>query len=282
MSTGSLIIATPTRSLRSYIRHYVIIPKGEPAGGGVFLPYCGAIASLFSEAPVIVNGTETRAVRPSNPTLFGPIGEPFVYRRQSPQRSRDVSVVFTALGSALLCGPVMEELESNTVDLDCFLDTASLRELTERLHEVRETARVVELLNRFFVSYFPVHVEKSEAFLPVALSLLESTMLPSVMPRYAVDALQERVHCSARQLQRVMLRTTGLSPKRYLSILRINHVVDRMRRAPHTPFSHIASAFGYTDQAHFVRDFERHTFSKPSVFFKSDEHRELRTFMDFE
>jgi AraC-like DNA-binding protein len=282
MSIGSLRTVSPMASLKPYIRHYVIIEPHETSGGGVFLPYSGAIASFFNEAPVVVNGKATGVVRTTSPTLFGPVGEPFRYTREAPQRSRDVSVVFTALGSALLCGPVMDELESTTADLECLVGTAETAELTERLYEAGDTGRIVELLDSYFFSHFRRSDEKPVDLLAATVALLESTSRPLPTPRYDVDTLKEQIHCSARQLHRLMLRATGLSPKRYLSILRINHVMERMRRAPKTSLARIASAFGYSDQAHFIRDFERHTWSKPSAFFGSDEHRGHRTFMDYE
>jgi hypothetical protein len=87
--------------------------------------------------------------------LFGPFSEPIRYRRKAAQRSRDVSAVLTTLGSVLLCGPVIDALESGTAGLDEFSRRGELAEVTERLEASSGPAEDVALLESFFAAGRP-------------------------------------------------------------------------------------------------------------------------------
>jgi AraC-like DNA-binding protein len=233
-----------------------------------------------NEAPVRVDARGSVVTTPS-PTLFGPVREPFTYWREEANSHRDVSVVLTTLGTALLCGPILHELESGTADLECFVRKRALATITEQLHEARSTERIVSVLNRYFAARMAnCHTRLADSLSRVLARLEAPTARWISENRYDVDTLKARVGLSTRHLQRVIYRSTGLTPKRYLSVMRINHVVEQMRRTPEVPLARIAAQFSYTDQAHFIRDFRRNTLSRPTEFFRSDDHREHRAFMD--
>jgi AraC-like DNA-binding protein len=282
MTAKNIAIVRSAPALRPYIRHYVIIHPPDAAGGGVFLPYAGAIVSLFNERPLLVHGRSRGLVTTTEPTLFGPVSEPFTYARASPQTTRDVSVVFTPVGSAVLCGPVMHEIESGTAELEAFVNPADLAVLTERLYETRATSEVVRILDRFFLAAAMRRLTPADDPLLSALETVQSQPGHAGAMRYDVDALMHRLNMSSRHLQRLMLRATGMTPKRFLSVMRANHVVEYMTRAPETGLSEIASMFAYADQAHFARDFHRNTLVTPTDFRESQAHREHRSFMDIE
>ena len=46
----------------------------------------------------------------------------------------------------------------------------------------------------------------------------------------------------------------GLAPKMTARILRFDHAIERWKSAPKTPWTDVALAGGYTDQAHFSRE----------------------------
>ena len=61
---------------------------------------------------------------------------------------------------------------------------------------------------------------------------------------------------SGRQLQRVFLKETGLSPKRFAQLVRY----QSLWRAALSPGFRVLDAverFGYTDQSHLLREFKR-------------------------
>lgn len=84
-----------------------------------------------------------------------------------------------------------------------------------------------------------------------------------------VETVQAQLGISLRQLQRQFKAKVGVSPKHYLRMARINEV-QRLLEAGHClNLTQIAYQAGYTDQAHFIRDFKAMTGETPSVFVRN-------------
>lgn len=58
----------------------------------------------------------------------------------------------------------------------------------------------------------------------------------------------------------------GLGPKKLARILRLHHAIGRLRALPAPSLSRIAADLGFSDQAHFTREFSAMTGETPSVF----------------
>jgi transcriptional regulator GlxA family with amidase domain len=78
-----------------------------------------------------------------------------------------------------------------------------------------------------------------------------------------VDAIDVRViaadnDLSVRQFERVFLEQIGIGPKLFARIVRFAHTLQAKSENPERTWTDVASAAGYYDQAHFIRDY--HTF----------------------
>ena len=80
-----------------------------------------------------------------------------------------------------------------------------------------------------------------------------------------------RAFLSERQFRRVCVRETGLSPKSLERILRFRKVWTSLHDSPHTvgPMSDLAHAFGYSDQAHLIREFREFSGETPGSCLRS-------------
>jgi len=85
---------------------------------------------------------------------------------------------------------------------------------------------------------------------------------------YRIDKLPEMVYISLRQLEREFRDKVGTTPKRYLRIARINDVYRKLENGEKVDFTSLAFECGYSDQAHFIRDFKSFTGIKPSLYKK--------------
>lgn len=84
-----------------------------------------------------------------------------------------------------------------------------------------------------------------------------------------VETVQAQLGISLRQLQRQFKAKVGVSPKHYLRLARINEV-QRLLEAGHClNLTQVAYQAGYTDQAHFIRDFKAITGETPGVFVRN-------------
>jgi AraC-like DNA-binding protein len=70
-----------------------------------------------------------------------------------------------------------------------------------------------------------------------------------------IDDLARHAGLSARQLQRLCLQLTGVTPKQLCRAIRFRHASVQTRLAHRSEWSQVALDCGYYDQAHFINDF---------------------------
>ena len=81
-----------------------------------------------------------------------------------------------------------------------------------------------------------------------------------------VADLADAAGVSTRQLERVFQVQVGLSPKRFLRILRFQAALRAMHTGRRTPWVEVALSHGFYDQAHFSRDFKALAGTSPAAF----------------
>ena len=72
-----------------------------------------------------------------------------------------------------------------------------------------------------------------------------------------VADLAEHVGVSQRQLERLFRAHSGLTPKQYCRILRLQHLSTYLDEHPDTSLAQLALRCGYSDQAHMAREYKR-------------------------
>ncbi|MEI2827453.1 MAG: helix-turn-helix domain-containing protein [Dermatophilaceae bacterium] len=70
-----------------------------------------------------------------------------------------------------------------------------------------------------------------------------------------VDDAARAVGLDARTLERRFRAWVGLTPKAVIGRYRLIEAAERVQREPATPLATIAASLGYSDQAHFSREF---------------------------
>lgn len=71
-----------------------------------------------------------------------------------------------------------------------------------------------------------------------------------------VDAISKKLHTSPRHFERVFKQYTGLTPKQFISIQKINKVSERMIEHQGNSLVEILEMCGYYDLTHINRDFK--------------------------
>ena len=84
--------------------------------------------------------------------------------------------------------------------------------------------------------------------------------------QFRVAELADYCHLSVRQLQRQFDQTTGVSPKALARAIRFESIRERLMFDPHANLTDLAYEFGYSDQAHFIKDFKALTDKTPGEF----------------
>lgn len=78
-----------------------------------------------------------------------------------------------------------------------------------------------------------------------------------------LQTLCTKVYLGERQLQRLFKSVLGIGPKSYMRLVRFNQAFELRRQ--HLSFTDISYTLGYTDIAHFNRDFKTFAGVAPSV-----------------
>jgi AraC-like DNA-binding protein len=87
----------------------------------------------------------------------------------------------------------------------------------------------------------------------------------------SVESLSDSVCISTRQLEREFKNKLGMSPKTYMRINRLGKVLEYINKYPSTSLAQLSYLNGYSDQAHFIKDFKRLTGELPSIYMSDKE-----------
>jgi AraC-like DNA-binding protein len=90
-----------------------------------------------------------------------------------------------------------------------------------------------------------------------------------------ITELAESCNLSPRQLQREFRDSIGFSPKALARVIRHEEIRKRLMFEPGQSLTDLAHEFGYSDQAHFIRDFKELTGRTPGEF-----AREMKAIQD--
>jgi AraC-like DNA-binding protein len=84
-----------------------------------------------------------------------------------------------------------------------------------------------------------------------------------------VEPLAREFGLGMRSLQRLFREFVGVSPKWMIRRFRLQEATETLAAARRVDWAEFALGLGYTDQAHFVRDFKRLIGSTPGAYFKA-------------
>jgi methylphosphotriester-DNA--protein-cysteine methyltransferase len=84
--------------------------------------------------------------------------------------------------------------------------------------------------------------------------------------RLRISALARSVGVSERQLQRLFLERTGLSPKEMARVARLRALLAQLASDGRADWAGLACDFGYADQAHLINEFQSLTGKSPQRY----------------
>lgn len=174
--------------------------------------------------------------------------------------SAAVLAIFTSTGALPFLRCPLDEFFSTTVDLAGVLGLpAKLDRIQDQLAEAKNHPQRVRLVEDFLLAR--VANTRPDALVSAAVSRIEETQ---AMTR--IEEVSRWVGLSQSALERRFRRVVGTSPRRFASIVRLQHVLRL--RARGKDFTTIAHAAGYCDQPHFIKDFRKFTGVAPELFFQ--------------
>jgi AraC-like DNA-binding protein len=181
---------------------------------------------------------------------------PAAKRFQAEPATRSVLVVMKPYGAFRLLGHGMSDLADGHPPLDALLPRTEAAELEERVGEAEDPcARVEEFLLRRLAR--SRHTEHTAVARAVALAVESRGRGP-------IDSIAREVAVGRRQLERLFRLQVGVTPKEFCSLVRfdwaVRHITSR------SSWAALSLDAGFSDQAHFVREFARRAGATPGRF----------------
>src|SRR5262245_52912414 len=178
------------------------------------------------------------------------------YARELSAPSSSVGVVLRPGACELLFDAAADELAEGHTPLQD-LWGAQARRARERLCEASGPAERLALLESMLLARLPRVRGMHPA---VAETIGKMHTFPSI------EAAVEQSGVSHRHFVALFRRTVGLAPKRYARVLRFQSALRAARSGTGSSWVAIANDMGYSDQAHFNRDFVEFTGVTPTQY----------------
>lgn len=190
-------------------------------------------------------------------TLIGLFTQPYdVHFRE---KVRVFGIRFKPEGIYHVFGMPASEIHSAFADMESFTG----RRFREYSNRIRETESVGDMIG-ISETYLMGNVNRSRLdlyYLHRAAELIRRNK-----GLISMEALAGKAFISARQLEREFRQKIGISPKNYMRLARLNEVNRIITSGRRLLLTDVSYACGYSDQAHFIRDFKHFTGESPKNF----------------
>ncbi|MEE2059682.1 AraC family transcriptional regulator [Rhodococcus artemisiae] len=269
MSVGSAIRVTaqPSPALRGYVVSYDGFEQhGFPPGIHRGAPgrYLTLVVSLSEPIQVVpVEGCTVRDGRFD--ALVGGLTSKAVAIGHD-GRQHGVKVSLTPMGARAVYGMPAAALANDVVDLGRILGGLG-RELTERSREARSWRERFAAVDDVLLAAVRGHDTSPAARAPIRPEVREAwRRLSSSRGAVQIGSLAAELGWSRRHLTRQFHSEIGLTPKEAARVLRFEHAYVLATAGTPPAWSTIASATGFADQAHLVRDWRDFTGLTPTAW----------------
>jgi len=169
-------------------------------------------------------------------------------------------VVFQPYGFFGLYGMPADELKAQIIDASLIFGHP-MCSLTDALRSAESYREAISTIERHFASHFKTLKTDVDRLRPVVKTVMQ------VKGQLSVNELTRLTGHSERQLERVFHRTIGISPVKYLQIVRLHHFLSLMRSAKRTESLTVACLeSGYYDQPHLIHNFKHITGLTPTQY----------------
>lgn len=168
-----------------------------------------------------------------------------------------VGIVTRAVGCEAVFGLAPAELRGEVVELqEAWPRAAALREQLLAAASPQAKLDVIE------DALAGCHVPDSRAFArcEAAVALLVTH------PTRPISAIAEQLTVSHAHLVRQFTQIVGLAPRTLARLLRLRGLLTDFDVQAPPQWAELAAGYGWYDQAHFIRDFKRHTGVTPSRY----------------
>jgi AraC-like DNA-binding protein len=247
----------PHPALATLVRHYLILNGGQPAGGVHRLFADGNTGLVFNLDHAVLNASG------NNPSMHSCwlYGQVKTYHDLSLSGSINwIVVVLQPYGAYQLFGvPAMEWYNGFFPAEEILHDR--IQDISNELLRTEQLSERVRLLDNFLLQ----QIERCLQPDPLIVQAVQHIMQHEGM--LSVESLLRMLPVNERTLERKFKLHIGITPKRFMDVVRLNASAKRMQRMNESAaLTGIAYESGYFDQAHFTKEFKKYTGITPQQY----------------
>lgn len=169
-----------------------------------------------------------------------------------------ILVIFREAGASQFFRQPLHELFRESISLDNFMLRSELLCLEEMLAEAKTDIQRIKAIENFLINQM-THTEPDK-LVTTALALIHKAK-----GDIRIKELMDQLHISQSPLEKRFRQTVGVTPKKFASIIRLKHVIQRYNST--SSLTELGYEAGFYDQAHFIKEFKTFTGDTPQQFF---------------
>lgn len=248
-------VYAPSARLAPYVRSFEVVEACEEMTRALF-PEPGIIVGFrYAGASDLMEGAAAHRV--PNWVITGLRGT--VRRMRTLPGSGILLVKFREMGAAAFFDVPLHELFGSALALEDLIPRAELERVASDLAQAPDDDARIASVERFLLARWKPREDDARVLAAVNALNAERGVL-------RIADLARRLHLSQDALEKRFRRIVGASPKRFASMLRLRHAMQRYR--PGASLSELALDAGYYDQSHFIREFKAATGEAPQRFLR--------------
>ncbi len=174
---------------------------------------------------------------------------------------RSMAVVFKPYGIQKLFRLTHAEISAYVIDAE-ELFRNSYQHIWYRLQNASDPGEMKKRLENFLQSFLKNNHVPTLFFNHILERIKWSKGL------LTIGQLCDEMHLTPRTLQRKFKDETGMSPKEFLQITRLNYALNILQSDNNLSLTEISYMSGYYDQSHFIRDIRKLLHAPPGILKK--------------
>jgi AraC-like DNA-binding protein len=250
----------PTGILSKYIQNYFIV---ETDNSEDYLPNervypCGYATMVFHYgSPSIFQKKDSGKYIEPNLVICGQ--QTSYYDLSLSGKTGMILIVFKPHGVKSFFNFPITELLNENLSLHDLLNNETI-ELEDKLFNAPNNRQRITHLENFLIK----RLINNDEFERVEYAL---ELIGNSKGQIKAQNIAHEVCLGIKQFERTFSKYVGVNPKKYVSIVRFQNVIQMKRKHENSSMFQLAFDNGYYDQAHFIHDFKSFTGLSPKEFF---------------
>jgi len=257
--------ATPTKTLAPYIKRYWaienVLDKNETCIQRITPTGLTELQLYFTPRPKVLNSDNDLS---DNVALYG--HQNYFYDIKLTGKLSVFSVVFQPQGLMQFFKFPLHEIYNQNVPLQ-HLNGQAGRDLEEKMSEATTFHQRVSIVEAYLLNLLKNDFTDFEF-------RRTNRIIELIKKNYGtieIDKLASEACLCRKQFERVFANHIGISPKKYLKIIRFQYAIFQKQRNVNMNLEQLSYESGYYDQSHFINDFKKLSGLTPKQYFSENE-----------